>query len=62
MPLNAPERNSALDPASTPLPDTSTTTRSSLSSDERRATMKSPAKEVPPADFATASTNHSGGQ
>ncbi len=61
MPLNAPERNSARDPASTPLPDTSTTTRSSRSSSERLATMKSPANEVPPADFATASTSHSGG-
>src|SRR5680860_1283792 len=61
MPLKAPDRNRDRDPASTPLPDTSTTTRSSLSSPERLATMKSPANEVPPADFATDSTSHCGG-
>ena len=58
MPLKAPERNSEREPASTPLPETSTTTSSNLSSSERLATMKSPANEVPPADFTTASTSH----
>ena len=62
MPLNAPERNRERAPASTPLPETSTTTSSSWSSWERLATMKSPAKEVPPADLATDSTNQSGGR
>ncbi len=61
MPLKAPERNSERDPASTPLPETSTTTRSNLSSKDRLATMKSPANAVPPADFTTDSTSHSWG-
>ena len=46
MPLNAPERNSDRVPASTPLPETSTTTRSRHSSEtSASATMKSPANE-----------------
>ena len=61
IPLNAPERNSERDPASTPLPETSTTTRSRKPSSERRATTKSPANDVPPAERITDSAYQLGG-
>ena len=55
-PPKAPESSSARVPASTPLPDTSTSATSSwLPSSERVATRKSPENDAPPAERRTTS-------
>ena len=55
-PPKAPDRSSARVPASTPLPDTSTSATSNmLPSSERVATRKSPEKDAPPAERSTTS-------